>query len=101
MLPFQFTVTHAAGRTMCIADNLSRHPSPTKGNSRTIKAEELWHNGLTVNETKIRNKIVSDTDKSAADETISQPIRREQAKTSGQATRASAESNEKSSVNNI
>ena len=42
ILPFQFKVVQAAGRTMGIADYLSRHPSPSNSNEQKIKAEDLW-----------------------------------------------------------
>ena len=50
LLPFQFKVVHAPGRTMGMADYLSRHPSETNSNDSKIKDEELWHNWFTVNE---------------------------------------------------
>ena len=41
LLPFQFTVVHAPGRIMGIADYLSRHPSENASNIHKIKAEEM------------------------------------------------------------
>ena len=46
LLPFQFATGHAPGRTLGIADHLSRHPSPIQGEA--IKAEELWNSWSTV-----------------------------------------------------
>ena len=39
LLPFQFRVVHAPGRTMGMADYLSRHPSETNNSENKIKAE--------------------------------------------------------------
>ena len=39
LLPFQFKVVHAAGRTMGMADYRSRHPSTSNSNESKIKAE--------------------------------------------------------------
>ena len=43
LLPFEFKVVHAPGRTMGMADYLSRHPSGSNSNEQKIKAE-LWNN---------------------------------------------------------
>ena len=59
LLQFQFTLVHAPGRTMGIADYLSRHPSENNNNIHKIKAEELWNNWFTVNEITC-NKLVSE-----------------------------------------
>ena len=47
LLPFQFKIVHTPGRTMGMADYLSRHPSPS-GNSSEF-SEELWNDWFTVN----------------------------------------------------
>ena len=47
LLPFDFEVVHVAGRTLGMADYLSRHPSNLEGAS--IKAEMLWNEWFTVN----------------------------------------------------
>ena len=47
MLPFDFEIFHAPGRTIGRADYLSRHPSPIEG--ETVKTSELWNNCFTVN----------------------------------------------------
>ena len=61
LLPFQFKVVHAPGRTMGMADYLSRHPSESNNNENKIKAEELWHNWLlTVNQIMKTDNIVSE-----------------------------------------
>ena len=59
LLPLQFKVVHAAGRTMGMTDYLSRHPSPSNKNEQKMEAEELWNNWFTVNETT-KCKIVSE-----------------------------------------
>ena len=70
LLPFQFTVTHAPGGNLRMAEYLSRHPSPSNKNVQ-VKAEELWTNWFTVNKIKC-GKIVSD--KQTRRETENQPI---------------------------
>ena len=47
LLPFEFEVVHVAGRTLGIADYLSRHPTDSEGAS--LKAEALWNEWFTVN----------------------------------------------------
>ena len=47
LLPFNFEIEHAPGRTMGLADYLSRYPSKQQGEN--IKAESLWNNWFTVN----------------------------------------------------
>ena len=47
LLPFEFEVVHVAGRTLGMADYLSRHPSELEAAS--IKAETLWTEWFTVN----------------------------------------------------
>ena len=47
LLPFQFKVVHAPGRTMGMADYLSRHP--TSLNQPEGLAEELWNDWFTIN----------------------------------------------------
>ena len=47
LLPFEFKIVHAPGRTMGMADYLSRHPSPSPLSNKF--AEELWHDWFTVN----------------------------------------------------
>ena len=71
LLPFQFNVVHAPGRTIGIADFFSRHSSEIASNIHKIKAEEMWNNWFTVNEIT-RNKLVSDT--SQAQNAREQPI---------------------------
>ena len=72
LLPFQFRVVHAPGRTMGMADYLSRHPSETNSNDNKIKAGELWKSWFTVNETTKSDKIVSENQKSKVKQ--NQPI---------------------------
>ena len=47
LLPFDFSIVHKPGRTLGMADYLSRHPSPYEGN--VVKAEELFNNWFTIN----------------------------------------------------
>ena len=47
LLPFEFEVIHAPGRTLGMADYLSRHPSKCEG--AAIEAEKLWNDWFTVN----------------------------------------------------
>ena len=49
LLPFQFTLSHESGRTLGMADYLSRHPS-SSDNDINLKAEDLWNTWSTVNE---------------------------------------------------
>ena len=55
-LPFEFEIAHAPGRTMGIADYLSRHPSPIEGES--VKATELWNTWFTVNHVNNLNAVL-------------------------------------------
>ena len=41
LLPFDFEVVHVAGRTLGMADYLSRHPTELQGSS--VEAETLWN----------------------------------------------------------
>ena len=56
LLPFQFEVEHAAGRTLGMADYLSRHPSEMQG--ATVKAETLWNEWFTVNSVISLNDVL-------------------------------------------
>ena len=47
LLPFDFSIVHTPGRTLGMAEYLSRHPSPYEGN--VVKAEELFNNWFTIN----------------------------------------------------
>ena len=47
LLPFDFSVTHAPGRTIGLADYLSRHQSEYCGS--TVKAEEMFNSWFTIN----------------------------------------------------
>ena len=46
LLPYDFEVVHTPGRTLGMADYLSRHPSPYEGTSD--KAEQLFNDWFTV-----------------------------------------------------
>ena len=56
LLPFEFEVVHVAGRTLGMADYLSRHPSELEGAS--IKAETLWNEWFTVNSVISLNNVL-------------------------------------------
>ena len=47
LLPFEFSIVHTPGRTLGMADYLSRHPSEYEGS--VAKAEELFNDWFTVN----------------------------------------------------
>ena len=64
LLPFEFEIVHAPGRTMGLADYISRHPSPIEGES--VRATELWNNWFTVNHVNELNAILDE---------LNQPIR--------------------------
>ena len=57
LLSFEFEILHAPGRTMGIADCLSRHPSPKEGES--VKASELWNTWFTVNHVNNLNDVLA------------------------------------------
>ena len=57
-LPFQLNVVQVLGRTMGMADCLSRYPSENSSFEQKIKAEELSNSWFTVNEITNRNSIV-------------------------------------------
>ena len=57
LLPFEFEIFHAPGRTMGIADYLSRHPSPIEGES--VNASELWNTWFTVNHVNNLNDVLA------------------------------------------
>ena len=56
ILPFEFQVVHVEGRTLGMADYLSRHPSELEGAS--IKAETLWNEWFTVNSVISLNNVL-------------------------------------------
>ena len=56
LLPFEFEIAHAPGRTMGIADYLSRHQSPIEGES--VKATEHWNTWFTVNHVNNLNAVL-------------------------------------------
>ena len=45
------------GRTLSMADYLSRHPSPRNNNAQ-VRAEELWNNWFTVNKIKCEKTVL-------------------------------------------
>ena len=50
LLPFEFSIVHTPGRTLGMADYLSRHPSEFEGS--VARAEELFNDLFTVNVVK-------------------------------------------------
>ena len=86
LLQFKFKVVHAPGRTIGMADYLSRHPSEFNSNQNKIKAEEQWNDWFTVSEIT-KTKFVSEMQ--SLQNKLEQPIRMklegasELAKTSG------------------
>ena len=58
LLPFDFEMFHASGRTIGIADYLSRHASPIEGES--VKGSELLNTWFTVNRVNNLNDILAD-----------------------------------------
>ena len=71
LLPFDFNVVHEPGRTLGLADYLSRHPSEYNGS--ILKAEELFNNWFTINVVK---EIVPTLNRKSAKE--NEPIRSEE-----------------------
>ena len=70
LLPFDFNVVHEPGRTLGLADYLSRHPSEYNGS--ILKAEELFNNWFTINVVK---EIVPTLNRKSAK---NEPIRSEE-----------------------
>ena len=58
LLPFDFEIIHAPGRTISTADYLSRHPSQIEGAS--VKAKDLWNNWFTVNHINNVNSFLAE-----------------------------------------
>ena len=58
LLPFEFEVVHVAGRTLGMADYLSRHPTELQGAS--LKAESLWNEWFTVNSVNSLKDVLED-----------------------------------------
>ena len=63
LLPFNFEVVHVAGRTLGMADYLSRHPRELQGSS--IKAETLWNEWFTVNSVISLNDVLDNSEASS------------------------------------
>ena len=70
LLPFEFEIFHALGRTIGSADYLSRHPSPIEGES--VNASELWNTWFTVNHVNNLNDVLASE--------LNEPIRTEMEK---------------------
>ena len=63
LLPFDFEVVHVAGRTLGMADYLSRHPTELQGSS--VKAETLWNEWFTVNSVISLNDVLDNSEASS------------------------------------
>ena len=68
LLPFDFSLIHAPGRTIGLADHLSRQPSEYCGS--TVRAEEMFDSLFTIN---VVNEIVPPLSRKLANE--NEPIR--------------------------
>ena len=64
LLPFEFEVIHVAGRTLEMADYLSRHP--TELQAAAIKAETLWKEWFTVNSVISLNDVLVNKEATSA-----------------------------------
>ena len=63
LLPFDFEVVHVAGRTLGMADYLSRHPTELQGSS--IKAETLWNEWFMVNSVNSLHDVLDNSEASS------------------------------------
>ena len=105
LLPFDFEIEHAPGRTMGLADYLSRNPSNQKGEN--VKAESLWNNWFTVNVVKEMNDVLATNRKKARkfkpirSEEPSEWKRKASVTRSSSSGRPSGENNTSSGVNQI
>ena len=63
LLPFDFEVVHVAGRTLGMADYLSRHPTELQGSA--LKAETLWNEWFTVNSVISLNDVLDNSEASS------------------------------------
>ena len=72
-MPFQFIVKHSTGRTLGMADYLSRHPSPSNKYNQ-IKAEELWNHWFPINKIDQEKTVLDIQNRKGT--TSEQPIRR-------------------------
>ena len=73
LLPYDFEVIHGPGRTLGIADYLSRNPSPLIENS--VKSSTLWDEWFTVNiVSEMKNSILANEEPSRGGR---QPIKSE------------------------
>ena len=63
LLPFDFEVVNVAGRTLGLADYLSRHPTDLQGSS--VKAETLWNEWFTVNIVISLNDVLDNSEASS------------------------------------
>ena len=73
LLPFDFQVVHVAGRTLGMADYLSRHPTELYGS--TIKAETLWNEWFNVNSVISLNNVLDFAVKRAASKASRRKVR--------------------------
>ena len=82
LLPFEFNVVHTPGRTLGMADYLSRHPSPYSG--AVIKSEQMFNDWFTINVVnELENELEETIMRNAKKRTnfVSQPISQSEART--------------------
>ena len=82
LLPFEFNVVHTPGRTLGMADYLSRHPSPYSG--AVIKSEQMFNDWFTINVVnEFENELEETIMRNAKKRTnfVSQPTSQSEART--------------------
>ena len=82
LLPFEFNVVHTPGRTLGMADYLSRHPSPYSG--AVIKSEQMFNDWFTINVVnEFENELEETIMRNAKKRTnfVSQPISQSESRT--------------------
>ena len=82
LLPFEFNVVHTPGRTLGMADYLSRHPSPYSG--AVIKSEQMFNDWFTINVVnEFENELEETIMRNAKKRTnfVSQPISQSEVRT--------------------
>ena len=99
LLPFNFEIEHAPGRTMGLADYLSRYPSKQQGEN--IKAESLWNNWFTVNVISELNQKQTTTAKNTQPIEFENPMERRVRENSSGHLRGVKESNDANQINTV
>ena len=88
LLPFEMEVIHQPGRTMGLADYLSRHPSEYNEKLWSKNARELWESWFTVNTIDILKPSANEN----VNKLFNQPIGSHHARTQVQASETRKES---------